>query len=348
MEQGLIALKDLKTMNDGDIKQLLTGANVGVLFKKKFIKLAASYKNGEYNPQNEEKKEEKEEGDIVDISPYLGKEKLDLKDVKEFITCAACKGGGWFDSSGPCKSDYHYKKCKCGCCDGSGKMPKDFKQCWRCQGKGNYDGSGLCYAGYQYKKKECPLCGGGCYFSLEKFNKLKNNGTRNTKCGTCKGQGSFDGSGPCLRGYQYWKAECTACDGSLLIIDHFSKCAVCKGMGYFDGSGPCHIGYQYKKATCSACDGKAYIDLKDMYKCPVCKGNGSFDSSGPCHRGYQYRKAACTCCDGKCFISKERKNRCGKCKGQGHFDSSGPCHVGYQYRKKTCEDCGGKGYLADK
>ena len=51
MEQGLIAPSDLKSMSDQDVKQLLTDAKVGVLFKKKFIKLAGLYRNGEYVPQ---------------------------------------------------------------------------------------------------------------------------------------------------------------------------------------------------------------------------------------------------------------------------------------------------------
>ena len=138
-------------------------------------------------PDAEEKKEEKDEGDIIDISAYLGKEKMVTDDKTEWVKCGACDGGGWFGSQGACKESYSYKKCKCGCCDGTGKMPSDYKRCWRCDGQGNYQSNGLCHAGYQYKKVECPLCGGGCYFSSKKYDALRNNGTRNTKCETCKG-----------------------------------------------------------------------------------------------------------------------------------------------------------------
>lgn len=145
------------------------------------------FKCGTKISQADEEKKQEEIVDIIDISEYLGKEKLIINDTAELIECGACIGGGWFDSHGPCTESSSYKKCKCPCCDGSGKMPNDYKQCWRCKGKGNYDQHNLCYPASQYKKIECPLCG-ACYFSSKKYDKLRNNGTRNTKCETCQGK----------------------------------------------------------------------------------------------------------------------------------------------------------------
>ena len=346
MERGLIHPSDLKTMNDKEIAELLKEANVGVLFKKKFIKLAELYKNGEYNPndKNDEKKEEKEDGDIVDISEYLGKEELP-QDVEEWIDCKACKGKGWFASYGAVHAGDSDKKCKCGCCDGKGKMPKDFVQCWRCKGKGNFASYGVVHAGDSDKKLVCPLCGGGCYFSSAKLNAIKNNGTRNTKCPACKGMGSFASYGPVHAGDNDKKFECTACDGCCFIIDHFSKCEPCKGKGYFAPYGPVHIGDNDKKRACSACDGKAYIDLrKGKHKCVVCKGKGWFASYGPCHCGDNDRKIACSCCDGKVYIDDKRNKKCDKCKGKGWFANWGPCHVGDSDKKEACSACYGKIY----